>query len=216
MADYSTNKIAAGSTTYVAEMDDLIDAVEADMTAVEADATSAKTKTDFITITQAIDLDALETDAEKLAFIAVTQSVDLDAMEVKTNHLNITQAVDLDAVETKTNQLTVTSPISLDKVLESDEAGTVSGDRNHTGKINIKDFNETPGSYTVTTGTKTLDTSTATYFYPSSAMTAVACGIFPNFGLGVIVMHYLLLVPRDWRQIIALLNGIAYTGDSNC
>lgn len=41
-----------------------------------------------------------------------------------------------------------------------------------TAGLDLETFSEDDGSYTVTSGTKALDLSTATYFYPTSAMTA--------------------------------------------
>ena len=43
-----------------------------------------------------------------------------------------------------------------------------------TGIQTLEGYNETAASYTVTTGTKTLDTSAASFFYPTGAMTGVA------------------------------------------
>lgn len=84
-----------------------------------------KTKLWFITVTQAVDLDAIETNANnvpwiktKTDFITVTQAVDLDAIEtnsnaskVKTDFITVTQAVDLDTIEsdTATNNAKVTN-----------------------------------------------------------------------------------------------------------
>ena len=55
------------------------------ITAAQSDATSAKTKTDFISVTQAVDLDALEADVAgskaKTDLITITQAVDLDGLE---------------------------------------------------------------------------------------------------------------------------------------
>jgi len=79
-----------------------------------------KVKTDFITVTQAVNLDTMETDiatntgknsyptadATKVGFIGVTQAVDLDAIEtnsdaskVITDWITVTQAVNLDTME---------------------------------------------------------------------------------------------------------------------
>ncbi len=76
------------------------------------DVAASKAVTDFITITQAVDLDTVESDAAaskaKTDFISITQAVDLDTMEsdvaaskTKTDFISITQAVDLDAIESK-------------------------------------------------------------------------------------------------------------------
>lgn len=98
-----------------------------------------KTKSDFISVTQAVDLDAIETNSNaskvKTDFISVTQAVDLDAIEtnsnaskVKTDFISVTQAVDLDAIETnsnaskvKTDFISVTQAVNLD-TMESDIA----------------------------------------------------------------------------------------------
>ena len=101
--------------------------VKAYVDVVKSDVSAIETKTDLITVTQAIDLDNLdssltgltqvqnEVDAieAKTDFITVTQAVNLDDMEVdiinaqsnitnilgKTQHITVTQAVDLDSME---------------------------------------------------------------------------------------------------------------------
>ena len=100
-----------------------------------------KAITDFITVTGAINLDTLATDAAASKvitdFITLTQAVDLDAMEtdtaaskVITDFLTVTQAVDLDAVETNsdaskiiTDFITVTQAVNLDTI-ETDVAAS--------------------------------------------------------------------------------------------
>lgn len=59
--------------------------------AVNSTYASAKTKTDFITITQNVDLDTIETNS--------------NASKVKTDLITVTQPVDLDAIETRVNDL---------------------------------------------------------------------------------------------------------------
>jgi len=93
------------------------------LSTAQADITAIETKTDFITITGAVNLDTIKTKSD---YISVTQAVDLDAMETKTNFITITQAVNLDTVESnaaaakaKTDYLTVTQAVDLD-TLESD------------------------------------------------------------------------------------------------
>ena len=80
-----------------------------DLDAMETDIAAAKTKTDFITITQAVDLDAVESNAAgakaKTDFLTVTQAVDLDTMESQ-----------LAGVKTKTDHLTVTQAVDLDQI----------------------------------------------------------------------------------------------------
>lgn len=51
---------------------------------------------------------------------------------------------------------------------------SVVNDLTVSGLIALEAFSEDADSYTVTTGTKALDTAVATYFYPTGAMTAVA------------------------------------------
>lgn len=78
-----------------------------------------RTKLGHLTVTQAVDLDTMETQAAagaaakvKTDFLTVTQAVDLDTMETdvaaskaKTDHISVSQAVDLDAIETRVNAL---------------------------------------------------------------------------------------------------------------
>ena len=90
----------------------------ADLDAIEINAAASKVITDFITLTQAIDLDTLESDvaaaAAELAYIAVTQAVDLDTMES-------TAA----ASKVITDWIAVTQAVNLD-TMESNIANNVS------------------------------------------------------------------------------------------
>jgi hypothetical protein len=104
-----------------------------------------RTKLGHITVTQAVDLDAIETNSAaskvKTDWITVTQAVDLDSMEtqaaagaaakVKTDFLTVTQAVDLDTMETqvaaikvKADFITVTQAVDLDDI-EADATSAV-------------------------------------------------------------------------------------------
>ncbi len=96
----------------------------------ESFTTAMKTKLDHISVTQAVDLDAIETNANnvpgiktKTDNITVTQAVNLDTIEsdlagvkTKTDNITVTQAVDLDAMEVKTNHITVTQAVDLDAI----------------------------------------------------------------------------------------------------
>ena len=84
--------------------------------------TADATKVGFLTVTQAVNLDTIESnvatnnakntyptaDATKVGYLQITQSVDLDLIETnlagvidKTQHISVSQSVDLDAMETK-------------------------------------------------------------------------------------------------------------------
>lgn len=90
-----------------------------------------KTKLGFISVTQAVDLDAIEINADnvpgiktKTDFISITQAVDLDAVEAnannvpgiktKTDWITVTQAVDLDAMETAVATISSKQPLDSD------------------------------------------------------------------------------------------------------
>jgi hypothetical protein len=93
----------------------------------QADITAIEAKTDFITVTGAVNLDTINT---KAGFITVTQAVDLDTIEsdiaaatAKTQYITVTQAVDLDTMEsdilsakTKTDFITISQAVNLDTV----------------------------------------------------------------------------------------------------
>jgi hypothetical protein len=124
-----------------------------DDAAVSAVAAS-KTITDFITVTQGVNLDTIETNsnASKVItdFITVTQAVNLDNIEsysnaskVITDWITVTQAVDLDTIETNSNAskvitdwITVTQAVDLDTI-ESDTATNNAKVTNasHTGDV---------------------------------------------------------------------------------
>ena len=100
-------------------------------------------KIDHLTVTQAVDLDAIETNsnASKVItdFISVTQNVDLDSIETNSNaskvitdFITLTQAVDLDAIETNsdaskviTDFITVTQAVDLDSIETNSNASKV-------------------------------------------------------------------------------------------
>jgi hypothetical protein len=107
------------------------------LSTAQSDITAIETKTDFITVTGAVNLDTIKTKAD---FITVTQAVNLDTIEsdilsakTKTDFITVTQAVDLDTMEsdilsakTKTDFITIGQAVNLDN-LESDVA-TAQGD----------------------------------------------------------------------------------------
>ena len=98
-----------------------------DLATAKSDITAIETKTDFITVTGAVNLDTIKTKAD---FITVTQAVDLDTIEsdiasatAKTQYITVTQAVNLDTMEsdilsakTKTDFITIGQPVNLDNV----------------------------------------------------------------------------------------------------
>jgi hypothetical protein len=98
-----------------------------DLATAQSDITAIETKTDFITVTGAVNLDTIKTKAD---FITVTQAVDLDTIEsdiasatAKTQYITVTQAVNLDTMEsdilsakTKTDFITIGQPVNLDNV----------------------------------------------------------------------------------------------------
>jgi len=110
----------------VLDADDFAEGTNLFLTAAE------RAKLGFLTITQAVDADAVETaaNASKVItdWITVTQAVNLDTIEtdtaankVKADWITVTQAVNLDTIETdvaaskvKTDWLTVTQAVDLD------------------------------------------------------------------------------------------------------
>ena len=98
-----------------------------DLATAQSDITAIETKTDFITVTGAVNLDTIKTKAD---FITVTQAVDLDTIEsdiasatAKTQYITVTQAVNLDTMEsdilsakTKTDFITIGQAVNLDNV----------------------------------------------------------------------------------------------------
>ena len=98
-----------------------------DLATAKSDITAIETKTDFITVTGAVNLDTIKTKAD---FITVTQAVDLDTIEsdiasatAKTQYITVTQAVNLDTMEsdilsakTKTDFITISQAVNLDNV----------------------------------------------------------------------------------------------------
>jgi len=97
------------------------------LSTAQADITAIEAKTDFITVTGAVNLDTINS---KAGFITVTQAVDLDTIEsdiavatAKTNFITVTQAVNLDTMEsdilsakTKTDFITISQAVNLDTV----------------------------------------------------------------------------------------------------
>lgn len=82
----------AASGLTATTVQDALDEIDTDLDAVQADITAIETKTDFISVTQAVNLDTLESDVAaskaKTDWITVTQAVDLDAIEIRVNALD--------------------------------------------------------------------------------------------------------------------------------
>ena len=76
---------------------------------IETNSNASKVKTDYITVSQAVNLDTIETNS--------------NASKVKADYITVSQAVDLDAIETnsnaskvKTDYITITQAVNLDTV----------------------------------------------------------------------------------------------------
>jgi len=112
--DSAVDSVNGLTGAVVLDADDISDASTTKKFATAAE----KTKLGFIAVTQAVDLDAIEANANnvpgiktKTDFITVTQAVDLDVIETnannvpaiktKTDFITVTQAVDLDTMESK-------------------------------------------------------------------------------------------------------------------
>tara|TARA_R110000803_G_scaffold63443_1_gene124103 strand:- start:282 stop:1595 length:1314 start_codon:yes stop_codon:yes gene_type:complete len=120
-------------------------------------ADASKVVTDFISVTQAVNLDTIESDTStnnakitypsvdstKVGFISVTQAVDLDTIEtninaskVVTDFISITQAVNLDTIESDTS--TNNAKISFDSTSSTrlaNTSGTNTGDQDLSVKV---------------------------------------------------------------------------------
>ena len=97
--------------------------IEQRLDRAEDDVLSAKTKTDFITITQDVDLDTTESQV-------ATNKTNADASKVITDEITITQPVNLDTIEsdllsakTKTDFITVTQNVNLDTMETNSNLG---------------------------------------------------------------------------------------------
>lgn len=85
-SNISANTSAIGSNdTDIANLTTLTSTHTSEIAAIE-------TKTDWITVTQAVDLDTMESDI-------ATNASDITAIETKTDWITVTQAVDLDTME---------------------------------------------------------------------------------------------------------------------
>jgi hypothetical protein len=141
----ATNVAAAGA--FMKSVDDTDDIT---VGTTNKFATAAeKTKLSNITVTQPVDLDAIETNANnvpgiktKTDFITVTQAVDLDTIETnannvpgiktKTDFITVTQAVDLDTIEADVATIASKQPLDSDLTaiagLDSATSGTIASD----------------------------------------------------------------------------------------
>lgn len=105
-SDISTNATnISNNASAISTNQSNISSNDTDISALQNRATNIEAKTDFISVTQAVDLDTMESniatnnaknsypsaDATKVGFISVTQAVDLDTMEsgISTNSGNI-------------------------------------------------------------------------------------------------------------------------------
>ena len=80
MTDYTSLKPQDGTADYITKIPAFYDAVELDVTALELRSTNIETKTDFITVTQAVNL---TTEQDKLATIEAGATADQTGAEIK-------------------------------------------------------------------------------------------------------------------------------------
>lgn len=131
-------------------MNEGLDDAAARITVSEADIVAIEAKTNFIAVTQAVDLDAIETDAAASKvitdFIAVTQAVDLDTMESDTATNNgktsnathtgdVTGSVALTLASVAITGQTLVTADDLDHVLVADAS-----DSDNLKKVLVSDF----------------------------------------------------------------------------
>ena len=117
----SQDKFNSAFLTKVAKVDHLSVSQAVDLDAIETNSNASKVKTDLITVTQAVDLDAIETNSNaskvKADFISVTQAVDLDAIETNSN-----------ASKVKADFISVTQAVDLDAIETNSNASKVKTD----------------------------------------------------------------------------------------
>lgn len=85
----------ATSGIVAANVQEAVDVVEGRVDTAETDITNIEAKTDFITVTQPVNLDTMESDI-------VTNATDIANIELKTDQITVTQPVDLDTIESDT------------------------------------------------------------------------------------------------------------------
>lgn len=99
-----------------------------DLDTIETDVAASKTITDHIAVTQAVDLDTIETDLSSAK--SVTDNITASS-PINLDHISVSQSVDLDTMETDitaakaiTDYITVTQAVNLDTI-ETDVAAAV-------------------------------------------------------------------------------------------
>ncbi len=114
----SQDKFDSAFLAKVEKVDHLSVSQAVDLDAIETNSNASKVITDFITLTQAVDLDAIETNS--------------NASKVITDFITLTQAVDLDAIETNSNAskvitdfIAVTQAVDLDNIETNSNASKV-------------------------------------------------------------------------------------------
>lgn len=204
MADYSSYDPQVGQSDYPTKISGLITALGIDVTSVEGRATAIELITDFISVTQAVNLDTIESDTAtnnaKVTNAAhtgeVTGSTGLTIANDAVTYAKMQNVVADDVLlgniagaGGSVAELTVANVITLlntGSALDADTLDTVQGanyaridvDNNYVGRQNFNDFSEEANSI-ATTGAVTLDTSLATYFY-NTATTGIITFTFSN------------------------------------
>jgi hypothetical protein len=121
---------------------DNVNALDGRLTTAEGDITAIETKTDFITVTQAVNLDTIESDL-------TTAKSDITAIETKTDNITVTQPVNLDTMESDI------ATLQTDKYDKT--GGTITGNVTVTG-----DLSATNIAGTLSTAAQTNITSVGT------------------------------------------------------
>ncbi len=89
------------STTFANNATNLVDAANQN----HADITNIKAKTDHISVSQAVNLDTMETGIETLTSINNNHNTDINNIKAKTNHITVTQDVDLDTLASNVKKI---------------------------------------------------------------------------------------------------------------
>jgi len=138
----TTSSLCAASDLAKIAANGAVDTNTTNITSNDADITNIKAKTDFISISQAVDLDTMENQITTNASNITSNDTDITNIKAKTDHISVSQAVNLDTMEsgistnlininsndaditnikTKTDFLSVTQGVNLD-TMENDIA----------------------------------------------------------------------------------------------
>ena len=108
---FTTSSLCAAGDLAKLATNGAVDTNTTNITSNDTDITNIKAKTDFISVSQAVDLDTMESNIVTNTTNITSNDNEITSIKAKTDHISVSQAVDLDTMESgiATNTTNITS-----------------------------------------------------------------------------------------------------------